>query len=184
VKSVNIVGLVRLPWKPGEHEKDRNFLRRLVVNVFLEETPGKGGGELSSKYKYTVEYTSVGEIYLQRPAHLKKGFDFVIHLDRWKFSNGRSNPKHEDILSDLKEKKNNMKAADFRKLCSAIERVYYCFEPEELLKAYKFDLGSNGLPVDAFLKLLKWLFIEQDIRDWNYSGRKMLMDAMKQLFYF
>jgi hypothetical protein len=59
--------------------------------------------------------------------------------------------------------------------------VYYCFEPEEVLKNCKSDLNLSGLPVDALLKLLKWLFIEQDIRDWNYSGRKMLMDAIRKI---
>lgn len=32
---------------------------------------------------------------------------------------------------------------------------------------------SAGLPADHILKTIKWLFIEQDIRYWNYSGRNM-----------
>ena len=32
---------------------------------------------------------------------------------------------------------------------------------------------ESGFAVDHILKTIKWLFIEQDIRYWNYSGRYM-----------
>jgi len=40
---------------------------------------------------------------------------------------------------------------------------------------------KSGLPADAVLRLLKWLFIEQDLTYWNNSGRRMFMQAIKKL---
>ena len=39
----------------------------------------------------------------------------------------------------------------------------------KILKTFK-----SGFPYDLIIKTLKWLFIEQDIRYWNYSGHDML----------
>ena len=36
------------------------------------------------------------------------------------------------------------------------------------------EMPGKGLNVELLVKVLKWLFIEQDIRCWNYSGREML----------
>lgn len=33
-------------------------------------------------------------------------------------------------------------------------------------------------PIQIILLAVKWLFMEQDCAYWNYSGRKMLMDAL------
>ncbi|WP_456341724.1 hypothetical protein [Thermovibrio sp.] len=44
-RILNIVGMVRLPWKPSGSVKDRNFLRKLVLTIFSEEEPGTGGGK-------------------------------------------------------------------------------------------------------------------------------------------
>ncbi len=108
-RILNIVGMVRLPWKPSGSVKDRNFLRKLVLTIFSEEEPGTGGGKKASRYKYVAEETPVGRVVLVRPAHLKKGFDFVIHLEGWEFESGKSNPKHEDIAAELKKKLNKLK---------------------------------------------------------------------------
>jgi hypothetical protein len=37
---------------------------------------------------------------------------------------------------------------------------------------------KSGFPCDLILAVLKWLFIEQDIRYWNYSGREMLWNSI------
>ena len=52
------------------------------------------------------------------------------------------------------------------------KKVYECHDIED---AEYTDMElSTGLPVDYVLKTVKWLFIEQDSRYWNYSGRNML----------
>ena len=38
-----------------------------------------------------------------------------------------------------------------------------------------------GRPVEMLLKVIKWFFIEQDIRYWNYSGRNMLKNGIDAL---
>lgn len=40
---------------------------------------------------------------------------------------------------------------------------------------------NNGFSTEMILKTLKWLFIEQDIRYWNYSGRDMLWGEIQEI---
>lgn len=48
----------------------------------MEEEPGMGAGNDSSKYTYYVETLADGNrVYLTRPAFLNKGFDFVIRVE-------------------------------------------------------------------------------------------------------
>ena len=178
-KVLNIAGMVRLPWEPSGSVKDRNFLRKLVFTIFSEEEPGTGGGKKASRYRYVAEETPAGKVVLIRPAHLKKGFDFVIHLEGWRFKSGKSNPKHEDIAVELKKKLSKLKKEE---LIQALEWVFKGEEPEEIISKLSIQdaPAKRELPLISILKVLKWMFIEQDIRDWNYSGRKMLMDYLKK----
>jgi len=159
----------------------RRELRRKVVEQFLLEEPGTGRGEKISKYVYYVEELEDGSrIFLTRPAYLKKGFDFVIHVEDKVFMNGKDNPTHEDILEDLrKKKKENPKL--YRRLHEAITRVYNCEDPSEVLRDYSDLKFESGFNVELILKVLKWFFIEQDIRDWNYSGRAMLKSHLDEI---
>ncbi|WP_456456497.1 DNA adenine methylase [Thermovibrio sp.] len=178
-KELNIVGMIRLPWEPYGNKRDRNFLRKLVITIFLEEEPGEGGGNKASRYRYFVEETPNGKVFIVRPGHLKKGFDFVIHLENWKFDSGKSNPKHEDIAKEFKKKAQKFKK---EKIVEAIELSFKGFEGEEVLEKLSIEetssLSSKEISLLTLLKILKWMFIEQDIRDWNYSGRKMLKDYL------
>ena len=83
------------------------------------------------------------------------------------------------LLEDLEiKKKENSK--DFSKLIDAINRVWNCEEPDSVLDDLKSVEFKKGLPVGMLLKILKWLFIEQDITYWNYDGRGMLRDAINK----
>jgi hypothetical protein len=131
----------------------REELRRIVVNKFLDEEPGLGKGELSSKYRYYVETLDDGrKIYLTRPAYLKKGFDFRINVERTRFLTNREYPKHEDVFDDLRAKiKENPDA--YERLHEVMERVYNCEDPDNILPEYrdlKFDVGH---PIDLILKV-------------------------------
>lgn len=156
-------------------------LRKIVVSQFLKEEPGLGRGDDASHYRYNVETLRDGRrIYLTRPAYLKKGFDFRINVERVVFQTGREYPKHDDIFDDLRKKKAE-NPATCRRLHQAIERVYNCEDPEEILPEYadiKFDVGH---PIDLVLKVIKWFLIEQDIRDWNYSGRQMFKNGIDEI---
>ena len=159
----------------------RQDLRRQVVSKFLEEEPGVGKGSDTSHYRYNVETLSDGrKIYLIRPAYLKKGFDFRISVEGMIFQTKKDYPKHADIFDDLRAKRNENPVMS-RRFCEAINEVYECKDPEDILPKYtdiKFDAGYS---VELVLKVLKWFFIEQDIRDWNYSGRRMFMRGVEEI---
>ncbi len=88
------------------HEHNRNDLRKIVIDRFIKEKAGHGNQENTSKYKYIVENSSSGNrIYLTMPVPLNKGFDFIIHVENHIFKNGKDNPRHDDIVESLKEKK-------------------------------------------------------------------------------
>ena len=171
------------------HEMDftvRNYtsrveLRKIVVFKFLEETPGLGRGDDASHYRYNVEILSDGRrIYLTRPAYLKKGFDFRINVESTMFQTKHEYPKHDDIFDDLRLKWQEDPAMCTR-LHQALERVYNCEDPEDILPEYKDIEFNAGHPVDLILKVIKWFLIEQDIRDWNYSGRQMFKNGIDEI---
>lgn len=154
----------------------RNEVRERVIAEFLKEAPGKGNGENQSKYLYFVETLKDGNrIYLERPANLHNGFDFLINVENINFSTTnriKYNPSHDNIFNDLKAKKAES-PEKYKKLYKLIEDVYNCKEIGDT--NLKF---SSGYSVDLILKVTKWFFIEQDIRYWNYSGRAMFMSGV------
>lgn len=73
----------KVGWELGEN---RIEIRKVVVGILLEEEAGTGKGDLTSRYTYIVEELEDGrEVYLRRPAWLKKGFDFYHKCQRHKF---------------------------------------------------------------------------------------------------
>ena len=160
-------------------DNSRKEQRKKVVDKFLTEKGGywKNGKKHVTRYKYFVERLKDGKrIYLLRPTYLNKGIDFQVWVE--KFAEDKDvRPSHKDIFNDLKLKKKE-KPKDLPKLINAIDRVWKCEEPDKVLddlNKIKFD---KGLPVELLLKILKWLFIEQDITYWNYDGRGMLRMAI------
>lgn len=157
------------------NEGTRNEVRMRVVDCFSTEQAGTGRGEDASKYIYYVEQLESGDrVYLQRPANLYNGFDFLVCVENANYApegkRRRNFPKHDDFGVDLQ----NKKAEDpemYRRLYRLLLKVYECHDvSDEEIRTVKF---ATGLPVDHVVKTIKWLFIEQDIRYWNYSGRNM-----------
>ena len=156
-------------------------LRKIVVSEFLKEDPGTGRGDDASHYRYNVETLSDGRIiYLTRPAYLKKGFDFRINVEKTTFQTKHEYPKHDDIFDDLRLKRQEDPTAS-RKLHKALERVYNCEDPEDILPECGDIRFNVGHPIDLILKVIKWFLIEQDIRDWNYSGRQMFKSGIDEI---
>lgn len=162
------------------NEGSRNEVRMRVVNLFANEQPGTGNGEYASKYIYYVESLEDGRrIFLKRPANLHNGFDFVVCVEGMNYAypgeRSRNNPKHTDIARDLLIKKQENPVM-YEKLYKMLRRVFECHDVSTLeMNSVSF---RNGLPVDHILKVVKWLFIEQDIRYWNYSGRYMTWEIV------
>ncbi len=161
---------------------NRKDIRRTIVEWFLDEVPGTGKGEKTSRYTYQVEILNDGKIiFLRRPAWLKKGFDFTVNVSDINFNESikgkRSTkmPSHDHILDDLRKKKAEDNKC-YIKLFEEIEKIYKCCNNINYTIPFK-----SGYSSELILKCLKWLFIEQDIRDWNYSGRVMLFEEIKDI---
>lgn len=158
----------------------RNDVRKRVINEFIEESPGQGSGNLASRHDYIVEKLSDNKkIILTRPANLKNGFDFLVRVEGVDFTNGNSKyrdyPSHDDLIKDLEEKKSEAPSI-YKKLYKYIVLIYECNEIDD--KWFENISFNSGYPSDLIIKTIKWLFIEQDIRYWHYSGRGMLMSSI------
>lgn len=158
----------------------REELMKKAVETFISEKPGywKDGNKHVTRYKYFVEKLEDGRrIYLKRPTFLNKGIDFQVWVEKFDGENdGR--PSHKDIFKDLNLKKDE-NPKNIQKLLKAIDRVWNCEEPDKILSDIDFEY-KKGLSIEMLLKILKWLFIEQDITYWNYDGRTMLRMAIDE----
>ena len=167
---MNIVNLTN-----HKFSNNRIDFRKKLVNLFLDEKPGTGKGDLTSRYRYVVKIVGKNEIYLQRPAQFNNGFDFTLNVSNINFNpNGRATtrPTHGNIIEDLRAKKETNKEL-YDELRVQIDKIYACQEPATLI----FNFGV-GLHSEILLECIKWLFAEQDITYWNYSGRKMFYDGI------
>jgi len=161
-----------------EFSNSRIDFRKELVNLFLDEEPGAGRRELTSRYRYVVKIVGKNEIYLQRPAQFNNGFDFTLNVSGINFNpNGRATtrPTHNNIIEDLELKKEANENL-YSELRIQIDRIYACQEPTILI----FDFGV-GLHSEILLECIKWLFAEQDITYWNYSGRAMLYSGITNI---
>lgn len=153
----------------------RNNIRMEVVNALSKEEPGQGKDKLASRYTYYVETLKDNRrIYLRRPAFLHNGFDFVVCVEGINFNPSgrrRDYPTHDDILNDLREKYLE-DPKKYEILFIALSATHACAYVD--LDPINTLYFKSGFPCDLLVKTLKWLFIEQDIRYWNYSGRDML----------
>lgn len=162
----------------------RNEVRMRLVEELSKEVPGNGRDEEASRYTYYVEKLLDGRrIFLRRPANLHNGFDFLVCVENTNFSEAgkrkRNFPKHDEIVNDLLMKKSASPQQFFR-LMNMIEDIYLCRKNYQAsdFKCFSF---SQGFSADLIALTLKWLFIEQDIRYWNYSGRAMLWIGLSQM---
>lgn len=158
----------------------REKLRNAVVIKFLSEPPGywKDGIKHVTRFKYFVEQLEDGRrIFLLRPTYLNKGIDFQVWVEMFDGINDRR-PSHANIFEDLKLK-NEENPQDFHRAIKLIDDVWNCKEPDSVLERKDKEAFHRGLPLEMLLKILKWLFIEQDITYWNYDGRRMLRKAIE-----
>jgi hypothetical protein len=160
---------------------NREDIRNELVNLFLQEQAGTGKGDDTSVYIYEVETLQNGEtIYLKRPARLNKGFDFEVNVSNTSFGTGRRTtmPSYQHIHDDLLLKKDE-DPIEFTKLKGTIEKIYLCQNVTDAeMLGFAF---TRGFPTDLLLKVIKWLFIEQDITYWNWSGRGMFYSYLSSL---
>lgn len=176
---------------------NRIDIRKELVNKFLEESAGTGKKELCSKYDYTVETYGTYKIIIKRPGQLNKGFDFIVHTDGIKFNktierhykNGKiinyqksyTNPEHDDIIKALEQVKVKTSVRKYEQVKNCLKQIYNVEETNyEGIKNLKYiDYSGTEHPFVVILLAIKWLFIEQDITYWNWSGRNMLKASLE-----
>lgn len=169
----------RVDLRTFNFSNNRKELRSEVINLFLNEKPGTGKGDLCSKYEYITKTLNCNEnVFLKRPAQFNNGFDFTVHVSNINFNVGgryTTRPTHQNIIDDLSSKKEKNKTK-YQLLITQIDLIYNCLEPE--ITDIDFKIGFD---VDMLLECVKWLFVEQDVTYWNYSGRNMLYQAISDI---
>lgn len=154
----------------------RHNIVRLVVNTFIKtEYRRKGRGVA---FRYPVEHLPRGQmLYIARPGH-KKNFDFKVNVENQGFGDG----SHIEIARDLRKKKKE-NARKFEYLLKAITEIYTSQENnvDILLKKYRGIKNSfhTGGKVEPLLKIVKWLFIMEDIVYWDNEGRAFLFNFLR-----
>ncbi len=166
--------------------KDKASYRKQLIEEFLKEESGTAISV--TEYYYFVETLKNGKrIYLKRPTALNKGVDFEVRVEDTHFRYGKygniistgNRPSHDDIINDLRLKKNE-NPAEFMRLKHLLDKTYNC----QPIKDEEYTIFSfvSGHSVEIIFKSLKWLFIEQDITYWNRSGRAMLYNGLSELW--
>jgi hypothetical protein len=151
-----------------------------VINTFIDtgyQQKGKG-----VKSRYPVENLSIDkQLFVFRPGGLNKwNFDFKVEVLE-EFGLGKGT--HDEIMLDIQNKKQE-NPQKFSVLLEALTAIYNCSENDvdRLLENYP-DLQisfQTGAKVDVLLKVVKWMFIMEDIVYWNYQGRSMLYNGLKE----
>ena len=161
---------------------NRISMRENLIQTFLRENPGTGIGHSASRYQYNVERFGSYGIFLKRPTHLNKGFDFTVNIDGLFFKKTRrySNPSHQDIIDALIDCKTNFPHI-YPFIANELQLIYDCQHVSLVPSGATFcDYTGNRHPIEIILLAIKWLFMEQDCAYWNYSGRAMLYDILQK----
>ena len=151
----------------------RKDLRRYILTKYAIE-------DCNVKIRYFVETFDSGKrIYLERPTRLNKGCDFVLFAeDVICYKNGNDTPpSHKDVLNDIEVKKNKLSPSEYDELLKAIKCIYD-LKPYAEAKTHIDKLPPINWSYELLLKLVRWLFIEQDITYWAGNGRNMLYTAI------
>ncbi len=154
----------------------RHEIVRKVVNTFIDFEYDKKQKGIVFKYK-VEELPNNQFLYIVRPGH-KKNFDFKVEVkEEFNLHDGT----HKDIASDLKSKKEENKDK-FNIVFDVLTGIYKCEENnvdillKNLLNNTNFTKGAS---VEILLKVIKWLFIMEDIVYWDNEGRAFLYNYLK-----
>lgn len=160
----------------------RQLKRVNLITCFLEEKAGTGKGDKASRYQYNVESFGDYRIFLKRPTRLNKGFDFTVNIQGLYFKKKKkySNPSHQDIFDALSVCRDEC-PIEYSKVKDYIIAVFECKEIDlSDINAYFFDYEHKKHPIQIIILAIKWLFMEQDCAYWNYSGRRMFFNELRE----
>jgi len=162
---------------------NRREIVQKIVNTFIDTEHKERGKGVQFRYPveklYCMEedklFPENTQLFIVRPGGLQKwNFDFKVDITG---EMGLEKGKHTDIASDIRAKtKQNRK--DIGRLLKAIEEIFNCSEndADKVLEKYADlkALFNKGAQIEIILKVLKWMFIMEDIVYWNYYGRVFL----------
>jgi hypothetical protein len=182
----------------------RKRLRDELIEYFKNESPGTGTQRKSSRWVYCVADTlnQKNVIYLQRPASLNKGFDFTVNTSNIDFFaptklkpiRTTKTPRHDSLYLPLNYLKLNLPER-FSILREAIEQTFLCndtiqmeMEHNEIFTEEFIYSPTNSISLcidcKTILHTIKWLFMEQDITYWSFTGRYMYYGSLVERYGF
>jgi hypothetical protein len=155
----------------------RHNIVKKVVNTFIKTEHLKKGKGIA--FRYPVEILPDKQLlYISRPGH-KKNFDFKVVVV---INHGFGEGSHREIAEDLRKKrKENPKA--FKLFSEVLTKIYNSTENDvdAILRQHRslkksFKKGGN---VELLLKIIKWMFIMEDIVYWDNEGRSFLFNFLR-----
>ncbi len=153
---------------------ERFEIIKKVVTHFIEFEKDKKGRGI--EFRYPVEELSIGKkLYIHRPG-VKWNFDFKVEIP----SNcGLEEGRHDQIAKLLRQIKESNET-DFNHLWDIIFNLYHCKNNDVDAMLSKISISKiNNIAPDVLLKVIKWLFIMEDIIYWHYEGRAFLYNFFK-----
>ena len=157
----------------------RGAWRTRLLDEAKAEEPGLSA-ESVAWVTYERETCASGvQVSVVRPARRNSGSHFTYQLSGVEGHPGYWRPSLKTVFADI-GMKIDATPSHARLLFEAVDAVYRCREPDDVLANSDFEpllALSTGLEVEVLLKLLKWVFLEQDLTYWHTSGRRRPMDA-------
>lgn len=155
----------------------RDEIVKKVVNTFIKiEYRQKGKG---ITFRYPVEkLPNKKRLYISRPGH-KKNFDFKVEVtEEMVLEEGR----HKQIVLCLRDMKHD-NPRKFKVSMRAIETIFHCRENDvdKLVENHATlkHPSKRGVIPETILKILKWMFIMEDIVYWDVEGRAFLYNYLQ-----
>ncbi len=149
-----------------------------VVTHFIEFEKDKKGKGI--EFRYPVEDLSIGKkLHIHRPG-VKWNFDFKVEIPP---NCGLEEGRHDQIALLLRNIRNSNEAV-FNQLWNIIYNLYHCKNNNVDAMINKTSIPSiNNIAPDVLLKVIKWLFIMEDIIYWHYEGRAFLYNFFKYVIF-
>jgi len=153
------------------------IVKRVVTHFIEFEKDKKGRG---IEFRYPVEDLSIGKkLYIHRPG-VKWNFDFKVEIP----SNcGVEEGRHDQIAMLLRSIRDSNEI-EFNNVWSIISNLYHCKNNNVDAMLSETSISQiNNISSDVLLKVIKWLFIMEDIIYWHYEGRAFLYNFFRYVIF-
>ena len=157
---------------------ERFEIVKKVITHFIEFEKNKKGKGI--EFRYPVEELSNGEkLYIHRPG-VKWNFDFKVEIPP---NCGLEEGRHDQIATLLRNIKDSNEA-EFNHLWDIISNLYHCKNNDVDAMLNNTSISQiDNIPTDILLKVIKWLFIMEDIIYWHYEGRAFLYNFFRYVIF-